>query len=228
MRFDGLPIYASLVRPSLAPLLLFLVILAGCSSNGDAATEEVQAISIEGGDLTTDQFFTLISSLSVSGTGVDGGPLVVDDNLRRTIGTIHVRSTAIINFIVAEDDEFLDLERLFAEGETDVIELFTTAQALELEAESPEFMALRNMIIADQISNPLRGEIDPSTGQSVVGNNALTSSFVFNPELARNFDTVSPGFLAQFDETFSEFTEDVSVQVDLGTWNPSTFVIDPP
>ena len=225
-----LSLYDQFVRQVLTTLLLALAILTGCSSadGSSGGADDVQAIEIEGGDLTRDQLLALTSSLAVSGIGVDGGPLTLDDELLRTIGTIHVRSTAIINFIVAQEDDFLDIERLNQEGDEDVVELFTTSQAAELESGSPEFIALRSMIIADQISNPLRAEIDPSTGQSVVGNNALTSSFIFNPDLAANFETVSPGFLAQFDETFAEFTNDVVVQGDLGVWDPMTFAITAP
>ena len=157
-----------------------------------------------------------------------GQEILIDDDLLRTVGTLHVRSTAIFDFLESQEEESFDINFLIDQADTAITGLVDSGQISALEDGSAELMALRYIILADRGSNPLRAETDPATGQSVVGDNPLTSSFVFDPNLRPNFDTVSPGFLEQFDETFNDFTQETLIAPDLGVWNLETFVIDAP
>jgi len=208
-----------------AALLLFggLVLLAGCGGEADLTAAPL-AVEIDGAPLTEDELANLAMELAAGGD-VSGQPIEVDDELLRTLATIHVRSTAIFQFLESQDEETFNLDLLIEQAEIGVIEL---VEESELEIAPAESEALRNIILADRASNPLRAETDPATGESVVGDNPLSSSFVFDPNLQANFETVSPGFLAQFDEMFIDFTQDVSIAPGLGTWNPDTFSVDAP
>lgn len=214
--------------------LAFALAVAACSSgdssaNPDAADAvaagEVLAVSGNSAPLTRDQFLNLAMALAV-GENFDGQEIVIDDDLLRTLATIHIRSTAIIDLF--ESDEEFDLTFLDIQAQEGVEALIEEGLINPLEAGSVEFRALQNIILADRGSNPLRGETDPLTGESVVGDNPFTNSFVFDPNLARNFETVSPGFLSQFDGTFADLTADVTVDPTLGTWNTETFLIEAP
>lgn len=199
------------------------------SENSEAADAiaagEVLAVSGNSAPLTRDQFLNLAMALAV-GENFDGQEIVIDDDLLRTLAAIHIRSTAIIDLF--ESDEEFEIQFLADQAQEGVEALIEEGLINPLEPGSVEFLALQNIILADRGSNPLRGEVDPATGESVVGDNPFTNSFVLDPNLARNFETVSPGFLAQFDETFADFTADVTVDPTLGTWNTETFSIDEP
>ena len=202
--------------------------LVACSSGtrGDDSGEQL-AISSASAPLTRDQLINLAMVLAV-GENFAGEQIVVNDDLLRTLATLHIRSTAIVDFLDDQEDGEITLSSLQDQAGESIAGLLATGQINELEEGSVEFNALRSIILADRGSNTLRAEIDPATGQSVVGDNPFTSSFVFDPNLRPNFDTVSPGFLDQFNETFAEFTEGTLVAADLGVWNAQTFTVDAP
>ena len=201
-----------------------LLLLTACSSGG---ADEVLAIEIESAPLTRDELINLTMTLAANGD-FQGQEILIDDDLLRTVGTLHVRSTAIFDFLESQEEESFDINFLIDQADTAITGLVDSGQISALEDGSAELMARRYSILADRGSNPLRAETDPATGQSVVGDNPLTSSFVFDPNLRPNFDTVSPGFLEQFDETFNDFTQETLIAPDLGVWNLETFVIDAP
>lgn len=211
------------------------LVISACSNattSNDAVEEAIEAgeelaVTSESAALTRDQLVNLAMALAV-GENFDGEQITVDDDLLRTLATIHIRSTAIVNFLEDQDDESFNLDLLVEQAVEGATQLIETGQANELAPDSAEFAALTNIILADRTSNPLRAERDPTTGQSVVGDNPFTSSFVFDPNLAPNFNTVSPGFLEQFDETFAEFTAGTSVATNLGMWNSDSFLVEAP
>ncbi len=210
----------------LVSALAFAACSSGQSSGANNPDEEL-AISLESAPLTRDQFINLATVLAV-GENFDGEQIMVNDDLLRTLATLHIRSTALVDFIAVEDVDNTTLPFLQEQAEQGISNLLEAGEIMELDDDSVEFSALLNIILADRGSNPLRAEIDPATGQPVVGDNPFTSSFVFDPNLRANFDTVSPGFLQQFDETFAEFTEGVTLDADLGLWNAETFTVDAP
>ena len=215
-----------IIRYFLAPLIVALLLLAGCSSA--SSSDEELAVTSDSAPLTRDELINLAMILAV-GVNNDGQEIVVADELLQTLVTIHIRSTAVVDFLAVQEDEdqSFDLSALRARIEEDVANLEANGEILPIEPGSVEFQALINIILADRASNPLRGERDPATGESLVGDNPFTSSFLFDPNLARNFNATRPGFLDQFNETFADFTEGVMVASGLGTWNTETFVVDP-
>ena len=220
----------SIVHRYLAPLIVLVLVLAGCSSASSSTDpDEELAVTSETAPLTRDQLINLAMILAV-GVDQDGQEIVVADDLLQTLVTIHIRSTAIVDFLEvqeADEEQFFDLTVLRQQADEAIATLLANEEILPIETDSVEFRALSNIILADRTSNPLRAETDPATGEPLVGDNPFTSSFVFDPNLARNFEGVSPGFLEQFNETFADFTEGVMVASGLGTWNPETFVVDP-
>ena len=217
-------------------VVLIAVAVSACSSGSSsanpAAEEAIEAgeelaVTSQSAPLTREQLINLAMAMAV-GENFDGEQIAVDDDLLRTLATIHIRSSAIVDFLQSQDDETFDLGLLEEQAVEGVTSLIDNGLINELDSESIEFAALANIILTDRSSNPLRAEVDPQTGESVVGDNPFTSSFVFDPNLTRNFNTVSPGFLDQFNDTFTEFTADVAVASDLGTWNPETFAVDAP
>jgi len=220
----------TLVTSFLAPLMVFLLVLAGCSSAAEtsADADEELAVTSETAPLTRDQLINLAMALAV-GVDQDGQEIVVHDDLLRKLTTIHIRSAAVVDFLEAQEEagESVNLARLRLQTDEGIAALMDNDEILELEAGSVEFMALSNIVLADRSSNPLRGELDP-TGQPAVGDNPFTSSFVFDPTLARNFNATRPGFLARFDDAFAEFTDGVMVASGLGVWNTESFSVTAP
>ena len=206
------------------PILVVALAFAACSS---AAADGELAISSESAGLTQSELANLATALAV-GENFDGEQIVVTNDLLRTLATIHIRSTAVVDLLRSQEEGSFTIEPLEQQAEEAITQMIESGQITELDSGSTEFAALRNIVLADQGSNQLRAERDPATGESVVGNNPFTSSFLFDPNLRANFNTVSPGFLDQFNDTFAEFTEGVTVAADLGLWNPETFVVDAP
>jgi len=214
---------------------LALGLLVGACSNGADVTSPYAnealaapaelAISSPSAPLTRGQFVSLATAIAV-GENFDGEEIVLTDDLLRTLATIHIRSTAIIDLF--EQDETFDMTLLVDQAEVGVERLIEREEIDPIDEGSAEFRALQYIILADRGSNPLREQTDPETGERLVGDNPFTNSFVFDPNLRRNFDTVSPGFLDQFDDTFAELTADVTVDPALGTWNIETFTVEPP
>ena len=129
---------------------------------------------------------------------------------------------------IENDPDGEDVAFLIGQAETGVEMLIEDELINPIDAGTAEFTALQNIIFADRGSNPLRAQRDPETGELLVGDNPLTNSFVFDPNLALNFQTVSPGFLDQFDDTFAEWTADVTVDPALGIWSLETFAVEAP
>ena len=216
--------------------LLMALVLAAYSGGSDSANPEAEAAIAAGEELavnsasaplTQGQLMNLAAALAV-GTDFDGEPVVVNDDRLRTLATMHIRSTALVDFLLEQEDETFQLASLADPAINSINEAIAAGEINPLEPDSVEFAALVNIVLSDQGSNPLRAERDPATGESVVATNPFTNSFVFDPNLARNFQTVQPGFLSSFDEPFRDFTVGVEVAADLGVWNPETFAIDAP
>ena len=225
----------SLPKWLIGPLLVFLLMLAGCSGAGDTSAgdtssdpNEELAVTSETAPLTRDQLINLATALTDAGDR-DDQQIVIRDDLLRRLTTIHIRSSAVVEFLEAQEEagQSVNLARLRVQTDEGIVALIDNEEILELEAGSGEFMALSNIILADRSSNPLRGELDP-TGQPAVGDNPFTSSFVFDPTLVRNFNATRPGFLARFDDVFAEFTDGVMVASGLGVWNTESFSVTAP